>query len=71
MHSLFGDRFMRLFGGNLQRRLKRTISNDQDQNPEAKAEGVGEPVDPAYEEGHEKILAEGNLLPNDEMSEIG
>ena len=66
MHSLFGDRFLRLFAGDLQSRLKGTKSNLKDQNPEAKAEGAAEPVDPASEEGHEKNLAEGNDLPDEE-----
>jgi hypothetical protein len=66
MHNLFGDRFLRLFAGDLQRRLKQTKSNVKDQNPEVKAEDGAEPVAPAVEEGDEKNLVEGNQLPNEE-----
>jgi hypothetical protein len=62
MHNLFGDRFLRLFAGDLQLRLKRTIPNVIDQNPEAI---TAEPVDPASEERHEKNFTEGNQLLNE------
>lgn len=65
MHNLFGDRFLRLFAGDLQRRPKGTKSNVKDQNPEVKAEDGAEPVAPAFEEGDEKNLVEGNQLPNE------
>lgn len=64
MHNLFGDRFLRLFAGDLQHRKRPIISNVKYQIPEAKAEDAVELVDPASEEGHEKNLADGNLLPD-------
>lgn len=65
MHNLFGDRFLRLFAGDLQRRLNRSITNVKDQNPEAVAKVTAEPIDPASEEGQEKNIAEGIGFPNE------
>jgi len=66
MHNLFGYRFLRLFAGDLQRRQKRTIFNFEDQTPEAKAQDGADQVDPGSEEGHEKNLADGNQLPDEQ-----
>lgn len=66
MHNLFGDRFLRLFAGDLQHRPIRTPSNDKGQAPDALAKGADEPISSASDEGLEKKLAEGNDLPNNE-----
>lgn len=66
MHNLFGDRFLRLFAGDLQRRQKRTKFNFEDQTPEVKAEYAADLVPPGSEEGHEKNLADGNQLPDEQ-----
>ena len=66
MHSLFGDRFLRLFAGDLQRRMKQSTSTIKDQNPEAKAEVAAESGDPDSGDGHEKDSTEGNDLPYEE-----
>ena len=62
MHNLFGDRYLRLFAGDLQRREKRSISNDKDQNPEAKADDPSDPINTDLVEGHEKSLAKSDEL---------
>jgi hypothetical protein len=56
MLNLFGDRFLILFAGNLQRRLKRPIPYVKDQNPEAITERS---VEPTSDEVHEENLREG------------
>lgn len=66
MHNLFGDRFLRLFAGDLQRRQKRSIKNVKDQNPEAIAGDVMTRVDPVDEESDGLNFAQGNDLPDEE-----
>lgn len=66
MHNLFGYRFLRLFAGDLQRRQKRTKFNFEDQTRETKAQDAADLVAPGSEEGHEKNLADGNQLPDEQ-----
>lgn len=70
MHNLFGDRFLRLFAGDLQRRQKRSIKNVKDQNPEAIAGDVMTWVNPADEESDGQNLVQGNDLPDEEAQHM-
>ncbi|MRS05568.1 hypothetical protein EG832_20490 [bacterium] len=66
MNNFFGDRFLRLFAGDLKHRQKRTLPNIKDQNSESITEGAAELVTPASEEGQDKNLPDRNHLLNEE-----
>lgn len=65
MHNLFGDRFLKLFAGDLQRRLNRTSSDLIDQNPDPILESTDKPIEIAGEEGHEENLPLRNPRSNE------
>lgn len=65
MIGLIADRFLKLFAGDLPRRLKQTIFPVKGPDTEAITEVTAGPCDTVTVEGHEKDIAQGNHLPDE------
>lgn len=69
MHSLFSSRYLKLFTGDVQRRLRRLKPDIKDQNPEGIGDGSAEPFTFFPNEDHGKNGTEGNLFPDEEENQ--
>ena len=66
MRGLLGDRFLRLFAGDLIHRLKSSTSIFIEQNPEVEADTAVGPESSAAEEDYEKGIAGRKDVANGE-----